>query len=113
MRARTRPASTPKWRLDMRTRSRHWLERAMFVLTFAGLLTPGLVAPARAQAPPAPAVLRLQDLERMALERNPTMSQADASVRAAEGRRTQAGIYPNPLVGYQLEGLNTREPGRN
>src|SRR6266849_433265 len=97
----------------MPTRSRHWLERAMLVLTFAGLLMPGLTGPARAQAPPASAVLRLQDLERMALERNPTMSQADAAVRAAEGRRTQVGIYPNPLVGYQLEDLSTREPGRN
>jgi cobalt-zinc-cadmium efflux system outer membrane protein len=97
----------------MRTRSHHSFERAVFILAVAGLLTPGLLPPARAQAPPASAVLRLQDLERMALERNPTMAQADASVRAAEGRRTQAGIYPNPLVGYQLEDLNTREPGRN
>src|SRR2546425_559945 len=97
----------------MRTKSHHSFERAVFILAVAGLLTPGLLPPARAQAPPAPAVLRLQDLERMALERNPTMSQADAAVRAAEGRRTQVGIYPNPLVGYQLEDLNTREPGRN
>src|SRR5262245_19813616 len=31
--------------------------------------------------------LRLEDLERMALQNNPTAAQAEASVRAAEGRR--------------------------
>ena len=47
--------------------------------------------------------LRLEELERMALENNPTVGQAAAAVRAAEGRRVQAGLYPNPTVGYQGE----------
>jgi len=45
--------------------------------------------------------LTLADLERMALARNPTLAEAQADVRASEGRRTQAGLYPNPLVGYE------------
>jgi outer membrane protein, heavy metal efflux system len=43
--------------------------------------------------------LRLQDLETMALESNPTLAQAAANVRAAEGRKLQAGLYPNPTIG--------------
>jgi cobalt-zinc-cadmium efflux system outer membrane protein len=53
---------------------------------------------------PAPA-LRLEDLEQMALKNNPTLAQARAAVRAAEGRRRQAGLWPNPIVGYDGEGL--------
>ncbi|MGH8731131.1 MAG: TolC family protein [Burkholderiales bacterium] len=47
--------------------------------------------------------MRLEDLERMALEGNPTMAQAEAAVRAAEGRRVQAGLLPNPVIGYAGE----------
>ncbi len=52
--------------------------------------------------------LRLEDLERMALENNPTIAQAEAAVRAAEGRRVQAGLYPNPILGYLGEELSFR-----
>lgn len=44
--------------------------------------------------------LKLSDLEQMALSRNPTISQANANLRAAEGAKRQAGLYPNPTVGY-------------
>lgn len=44
--------------------------------------------------------LRLEDLERMGLEGNPTLAQAEAAVRAAEGMRVQAGLLPNPMIGY-------------
>ncbi|MCI0622966.1 MAG: TolC family protein [Acidobacteria bacterium] len=43
--------------------------------------------------------LRLEDLEKIALESNPTLAQAAASVRAAEGRKLQSGLYPNPTIG--------------
>jgi cobalt-zinc-cadmium efflux system outer membrane protein len=49
--------------------------------------------------------LKLEDLERMALANNPTLAQAEAAVRAAEGRRKQAGLWPNPIVGYEADGL--------
>ena len=35
-----------------------------------------------------------------ASENNPTYRQAEAGVRAARGRAQQAGLYPNPSVGY-------------
>ena len=56
-------------------------------------------------------VLRLEDLERMAAEKNPTLAQAEASIRAAEGRRRQAGTFPNPTVGYFGEELSFRAAG--
>ncbi len=48
-------------------------------------------------------VLTLDQLEQMALANNPTLAQASAEVRAAAGRTRQAGLYPNPTVGYQGE----------
>jgi len=64
-------------------------------------------------AGPADKFLRLEDLERMALQRNPTVRQADAVVRGVLGRRTQASFYPNPIVGVQGEDITAREPGRS
>ncbi|MEW5976308.1 MAG: TolC family protein [Acidobacteriota bacterium] len=51
------------------------------------------------QAQASEARLRLEDFEQMALESNPTLAQALANVRAAEGRKVQAGLYPNPVIG--------------
>lgn len=56
-------------------------------------------------------VVRLEDLERTALERNPTLAQAEASVRVSQGRSRQAGLFPNPVVGYFGEELTFRAPG--
>jgi cobalt-zinc-cadmium efflux system outer membrane protein len=39
----------------------------------------------------------------MALEGNPTIAQAEAAIRASEGRRVQAGLLPNPVIGYAGE----------
>jgi cobalt-zinc-cadmium efflux system outer membrane protein len=60
------------------------------------------------QTAPAGPVLTLADLEKMALEANPTLAQAEAAIRAAEGRRLQAGVLPNPIIGYLGEELSTR-----
>jgi cobalt-zinc-cadmium efflux system outer membrane protein len=47
--------------------------------------------------------LGLADLEQMAAEHNPTLRQAAAKIEAAHGRAVQAGLYPNPTVGYSGE----------
>ncbi|MGH9929544.1 MAG: TolC family protein, partial [Pyrinomonadaceae bacterium] len=57
---------------------------------------------------PATPILRLDELEKMGLEKNPTLAQADASIRVSQGRRRQAGLYPNPTVGYFGEELSFR-----
>lgn len=61
-----------------------------------------------AQVVPSPAtsiqsassLLSLADLEQRALARNPTLAQAAAEVDAARGRAKQAGLLPNPTIGY-------------
>jgi cobalt-zinc-cadmium efflux system outer membrane protein len=79
------------------------LEKAAMTI-FSTLL---LIAPVQALAgqEPAPAgpAITLADIERMATENNPTLAQAEAAIRAAQGRRRQAGLFPNPTVGYQGE----------
>jgi cobalt-zinc-cadmium efflux system outer membrane protein len=57
-------------------------------------------SPATSQSPPAAAALRLADLEQLALAHNPSLAAADATLRAVRGRASQAGLYPNPVIGY-------------
>ncbi|MEX0715631.1 MAG: TolC family protein [Planctomycetaceae bacterium] len=45
--------------------------------------------------------MTLDDLQRIALESNPTLRQAAWIVDKARGVRHQVGRYPNPTVGYQ------------
>ena len=65
--------------------------------------------PSSLQSPNPPTTLA--DLERLALEGNPTLAQAEAAIRAAEGRRVQAGLMPNPIIGYAGEELAFRAIG--
>ena len=59
---------------------------------------------AQTNSPPL-RLLQLADLEALALRHNPTLAQADAAIQVAEGRRRQAGLWPNPIIGYDGEGL--------
>ena len=54
----------------------------------------------RAQEHAQGALVTLEQVQKMASETNPTLRQADAEIRAAKARQQQAGLYPNPLVGY-------------
>ena len=56
-------------------------------------------------APP----ITLSDLERMALESNPTMRAAQAQIDAARGRARQAGAWPNPTAGFAAEEIKLGE----
>ena len=74
----------------------------IFPLSLIGQTAPhphGPQTETRKQSMPA-IVLRLEDLERMALDNNPTLKQAEARTGAAQGRLQQAGLYPNPTIGY-------------
>ena len=76
---------------------------ARFVLWFAISLS--LVAlPGRAQTSASEQkTVTLEELQQMALQNNPTFRQSAANIQAAEGRKKQSGLYPNPTVGYQGE----------
>jgi cobalt-zinc-cadmium efflux system outer membrane protein len=61
---------------------------------------------------PAPELLRdviarppmgLSDFESLAEANNPTLNEAKALVRRSQAQARQAGLYPNPTVGYQGE----------
>ena len=54
-------------------------------------------------AVPEQKTMTLEDLQQMALQNNPTFAQSAANIQAAEGRKKQSGLYPNPTVGYQGE----------
>jgi hypothetical protein len=47
--------------------------------------------------------MTLAELEQMAVQGNPTLTQAAANVEVARGRAVQSGLYPNPTVGYTGE----------
>lgn len=42
----------------------------------------------------------LLDLQQLALDHNPTLAAAAARMQSASGRHLQAGLYPNPTIGY-------------
>ncbi|MGE0406183.1 MAG: TolC family protein [Candidatus Korobacteraceae bacterium] len=44
--------------------------------------------------------LTLEALQEIAVKNNPTLTQAEAEIRAAQGRALQVGLYPNPVLGY-------------
>jgi len=47
--------------------------------------------------------MALADFEALADANNPTLKQANAFVRRSQEQARQAGLYPNPSVGYQGE----------
>lgn len=54
----------------------------------------------------------LSTLEDLARDHNPTLAQAGAHVRAEEAKAKQAGLYPNPRVGYAAEQIGVENtPG--
>lgn len=70
---------------------------------------------ASAGAQPIPAAgppIGLEELERLALQHNPTTRAAAAAVDAARGRTQQAGAWPNPIAGYSGEELKAGDLDR-
>src|SRR5438132_11413904 len=75
--------------------------RFLLCLSWALLL---VALPGRAQTPASDRkTITLEELEQMALQNNPTFRQSAANIQAAEGRKKQSGLYPDPTVGYQGE----------
>ena len=54
----------------------------------------------RYQANAKDSLFSLESALQTARENNPTLRQAEAGVKAAQSRAHQAGLYPNPIVGY-------------
>jgi len=54
----------------------------------------------RAQERAQGQLVTLEQAQKIASESNPTLRQAEAEIRATRARQQQAGLYPNPTVGY-------------
>jgi cobalt-zinc-cadmium efflux system outer membrane protein len=78
-----------------------WLA-SLFLAAGAGRAAEAVTPP----PPTPPAGLTLEALEQLALHGNPTLTQAAAAVDASRGKAVQAGLYPNPTVGYRGENIN-------
>jgi outer membrane protein, heavy metal efflux system len=98
-----------KLHLDCRRRGVVWqsLILLLMVASAANLLPPALAQTPQAQATATQkdttASISLAELQRLALQNHPTVAQAEAAIRAAEGRKQQAGLLPNPTIGYRGE----------
>ncbi len=57
---------------------------------------------------PSNTSMTLPQIEQMAIQSNPTLAQAQSSIPAAEGRRRQAGLLPNPVLGGEVENFAFR-----
>ena len=68
---------------------------------------PAMPAPVGPQLLPGQAALTLDEAQRLAMSRSPLIRQAAADVEAARGTAIQAGLHPNPHVGYQADDINT------
>ncbi len=64
------------------------------------LVKPLLPRLGRSQEDPTIHRLTLEDLEKIALEKNPTLAQAKSEITSAKARQLQSGLLPNPTVGY-------------
>ena len=60
------------------------------------------------QSSPSADTITLDTLEAIAFQNNPTLAQAAARMQIAEGRQVQAGLYPNPVVGYHATEIGNR-----
>jgi cobalt-zinc-cadmium efflux system outer membrane protein len=58
--------------------------------------------------PTASAAFTLTDLEGIALRNNPALAAAAARIEAARGGWVQAGLFPNPVVGYNSMDVGNR-----
>jgi cobalt-zinc-cadmium efflux system outer membrane protein len=56
---------------------------------------------------PAGRPLTLADLQRLSLANRPEVQQAAAAVEAARGAAYQAGLWPNPNVGFEIDTFGT------
>lgn len=48
-------------------------------------------------------LITLAQLQQLAFTSNPSLQKAQATIEAAAGAMQQAGLYPNPVVGYQAD----------
>ena len=76
---------------------------AALMLPIAAPLAAQISSPGQPVATTAAAPLTLAELEQMALDNSPVLAQSNADIDAARGRARQAGLLPNPTIGYSAD----------
>lgn len=74
-------------------------------------LAPSFPQMGLAQAQAKEKLFRLDDAQKLAAANNPTLRQATAEIAAAAARKQQAGLYPNPVVGYTADEIRGGSTG--
>jgi outer membrane protein, heavy metal efflux system len=80
------------------------------MMTVMVMGTSGTLMPSFAQAKEQMPTFDLDRIIDLALERNPTIAGAQSVIEQNEGRRTEAGAYPNPTIGAQTANAALRDP---
>ena len=65
----------------------------------------------QAQTDPGQRLFTLEEAQQIAAAKNPTLRQAEAGIRAAKARQRQAGLLPNPILGYSGDEIRGGETG--
>ena len=71
-------------------------------LTAINTLFPQAADPKTLDTPVGPA-MTLEELEDLAMNNSPIIAQALAAITMNQGATIQAGVYPNPVVGYEAD----------
>ena len=80
------------------------------IAVMVAVATSGTLMPSFAQAKDQMPTFELDRIIELALERNPAIASARSVIEQNEGRRTEAGAYPNPTVGFQTADATIRDP---
>jgi outer membrane protein, heavy metal efflux system len=88
--------------------ARLWNYSVLIAVMVAGMS--GTLRPSFAQAKDQMPTFELDRIIELALERNPAIASARSVIEQNEGRRTEAGAYPNPLITAQSADGAIRDP---
>ena len=88
--------------------ARFWNCALLMIVMVAG--ASGALMPSFSQAKEQTPTFDLDHIINLALERNPAIAGAQSVIQQDEGRRTQAGAYPNPTLGGGTGSGALRDP---
>jgi outer membrane protein, heavy metal efflux system len=87
---------------------RLWNCAVLMTVMMAG--ASGTLIPSLVQAKDPIPTFELDRIIDLALERNPMIAGAQSVIEQNEGRRTEAGAYPNPTIGFNTADAAIRDP---
>jgi outer membrane protein, heavy metal efflux system len=88
--------------------ARLWNCAVLMIVMAAG--ASGTLLPSFVQAKEQTPTFDLDHIINLALERNPAIAGAQSVIEQNEGRRIEAGAYPNPTIGAQTANAALRDP---